>query len=161
MNKYIKEIIPYVVIILVVIILRTFVITPVQVDGSSMYPTLKDNQVLILKKYDKSYKRFDIVVLKYGKDKLVKRVIGVPGDIIKYEDNKLYVNGKYVKEKFLKDVVTSDFTEVVVPDDHYFVMGDNRENSKDSRIFGVIKKDKICGTVSFSIFPFNRFGKIK
>ena len=63
--KIIKELIPYVVIIVTVVLIRTFIITPVQVDGLSMYPTLKDNEILLLKKYDKNYKRFDIVVLKY------------------------------------------------------------------------------------------------
>ena len=62
--KIIKELIPYIIIVICAILIRTFVVTPVQVDGSSMYPTLEDNQVLILKKYDKSFERFDIVVIK-------------------------------------------------------------------------------------------------
>lgn len=161
MKKIIKELIPYIVIIIVVILIRTFIVTPVKVDGSSMYPTLNNNQVLLLKKYDKNYKRFDIVVLDYDKDKLIKRIIAFPGEEIKYENNKLYINGKYIKEEFLKGSDTSDFSTIKVPKDCYFVMGDNRNVSKDSRIIGPINKKNINGTIGISIFPFNKIGKIK
>ena len=85
--KFIKELVPYIVIIVVVVLIRTFIVTPVQVDGESMYPTLLDNQILILKKYDHSYDRFDIVVFKYNNSKLVKRVIGLPGETVSYKNN--------------------------------------------------------------------------
>lgn len=170
MKKIIKEIIPYIVIIFVVIIIRTFIITPVQVDGLSMYPTLNDNEILMLKKYDKNYKRFDIVVLKYQNEKLIKRIIGLPGEHIKYVDNKLYVNNKEVKENFKKNSKTNDFDisvlfdegEIIkIPDNYYLVLGDNRNNSTDSRIIGFISKDQIEGKVKVAIFPLNKFGKIK
>lgn len=167
--KIIKELIPYVVIIVTVVLIRTFIITPVQVDGLSMYPTLKDNEILLLKKYDKNYKRFDIVVLKYKNDKLIKRIIGLPGETVKFSDNKLYINDKIVEENFSKNTDTDDFdiksllseNETTIPENTYFVMGDNRDNSTDSRIIGFIKKSDIEGTVDFALFPFNKFGKIK
>ena len=86
--KFIKSIVPYIIILITVILIRTFIVTPVSVDGSSMYPNLKDGNILLLKKFDKSYSRFDIVVLNYGKDRLVKRIIGLPGEHVEYRDSK-------------------------------------------------------------------------
>lgn len=161
MKKFIKELIPYIVIIISVVLIRTFIITPVRVDGPSMYSTLKNNQILLLKKYDKKYARFDIVVFNYEKDQLIKRIIGLPGEKIKCEDNKVYINGKYIKEKFLNNTITYDFDEITIPEGQYFLMGDNRGNSTDSRVLGPIKKDRIVGQIGISIFPFNRIGIIK
>ncbi len=163
--KLIKEIIPYLIVIVLVVLIRVFIITPVRVDGASMNPTLINNEVILLKKYDKKIKRFDIIVLKYEDDKLVKRVIGLPGDHIKYVDNQLFVNDKLVKEDFLT-METNDFDlELLgyetIPEGYYFVMGDNRTNSTDSRVIGLISKDQIIGKTSFAIFPFNRFGKVE
>ena len=106
--KLLKELIPYVIIILVVVLIRTFIVTPVQVEGHSMVPTLQDNQILLLKKYQKNYKRFDIVVIDDGDEKLIKRIIGLPGETLEVKNNKLYINGKYVKEDFEHDK-TDDF----------------------------------------------------
>ena len=164
-KNIIKELIPYVVIILIVVLLRTFIITPVQVEGTSMYPTLKDNEILLLKKYDHSFERFDIVVFDYNSSRLIKRVVGFPGEYIEYKDNKLYINGKRVKENFISTQKTSDFKleEIgydVIPDDYYFVMGDNRNNSTDSRIIGLVHKDDIAGATNLSLFPFSEAGKI-
>ena len=158
--KYIKEYIPYVVIVLAVIIIRIFIMTPVQVDGNSMYPTLKNNEILVLKKYDKSYKRFDIVVLKTSKGRLIKRVIGLPGETIEYKNNKLYINDKVVKQNFTMGGVTSDFDKRIIPKGYYFVMGDNRNNSTDSRVIGFIDKKDIQGTIGIRLFPFNKIGKV-
>ncbi len=164
--KWIKEYISYILIIAVVLLLRIFIISPVQVDGSSMVPSLNDNDILLLKKYDHSYERFDIVVLKYNNEKLVKRVIGLPGETIVYRNNTLWVNGKKVEEQFLPtNIKTSDFdlskigyTEI--PKGYYFVVGDNRGDSLDSRFIGLIPKNDIEGTVTFRLFPFSAFGKI-
>ena len=107
-KNLIREVITYVLIILFVILIRTFIVTPVRVDGDSMNNNLKNGEILLLKKYDKSYERFDVVVFKYGNDKLIKRVIGLPGESIKYKDSKLYINDKYVEENMIKKI-TYDF----------------------------------------------------
>lgn len=162
--KFIKEIIPYIIVVLVAILIRTFIVTPVQVDGESMYPTLDNNEILLLKKYDHSYGRFDIVVFAYNNSKLVKRIIGLPGDYVEYKDNELYINNK--KIDFELDAYTYDFelSELgfkEIPEGYYFVLGDNRTNSIDSRRIGLIPKENILGTTTFSIFPFDKFGRIE
>lgn len=159
--KLFKELLPYIMIVVVVVAIRAFIATPVRVDGASMNPTLEDGEILILKKYDRSLERFDIVVLDYNGEKLVKRVIGLPREKIAYKDNKLYVDGKRVKEPFEHEV-TDDFElEEQIPEGYYFVLGDNRINSTDSRMIGAISKEQIQGTTNFSIFPFDKFGTVK
>lgn len=160
-----KELLPYVIIILVVVLIRTFIMTPVQVDGSSMYPTLEDGEILILKKYDRSYERFDVVVFDYNGSRLIKRIVGLPGETIEYKNNKLYVNGKKVTENFDRSSDTMDFKlEDIecekIPKGKYFVMGDNRNNSTDSRIIGLVDEDDIKGSTNLSIFPFDKIGTI-
>ena len=107
MKKIIKELYPYFIIIIVVVLFRTFIATPVRVDGSSMVDTLHNNEILILNKLNKSYDRFNIVVIKYGKSKLVKRIIGLPGESIRYENNVLYINNKAIEDVAIAR--TSDF----------------------------------------------------
>ena len=168
MGKY-KELISYVIIIVTIILIRTFIATPVIVDGDSMKPNLLNNQVLILYKLKHDYKRFDIVVavhkLNGEKEHLVKRVIGLPHEYVEYKDSKLYINKKEVKEPFI-DVETADFAladlgYLEIPEGYYFVVGDNRGDSSDSRILGLIPEDEIKGKIVFSVFPFKRFGRVK
>ena len=137
------------------------------VNGNSMASTLKSSEVLLLNKMDKKYKRFDIVVVDYDdgkfKEKIIKRVIGLPGEKIKYNNGKLYVNDKKVKDKFSEftnDFSTQDLGSLKIPEDTYLVLGDNRNNSVDSRILGFIKKEDIMGKTNIRLFPFNKFGKI-
>ena len=163
--KYIKELLPYIIVVLLALIIRTFIITPVQVDGNSMYPTLLDNEILLLKKYDKSYDRFDIVVFKYNNSRLVKRIIGLPGEYVEYQNNELYIDGEKI-DNISFDAYTYDFnlSELgynIIPDDYYLVLGDNRTNSVDSRMIGLINKKDILGTTNFSVFPFKTFGFVK
>jgi len=162
--KIFKELFPYLVIIIVVVFIRTFIVTPVQVVGTSMVPTLNDNQILLLKKYDHEFERFDIVVFEYEKSTLIKRVVGLPGEHVEYRNNKLYINGKKVSEEFIKedteDFKLSEIDYKIIPKGHYFVMGDNRNNSTDSRYIGLINEDEIKGSTNYSLFPFNTFGKI-
>lgn len=169
MKKVIKELYPYVIIVVVVVLFRTFIATPVRVDGSSMDSTLKHGDILILNKLDQSYERFDVVVVNVninGKtSKLVKRIIGLPGESIEYKDNELYINGKIINDVApertndfnLKDLYNID----KIPNDYYFVMGDNRSDSRDSRdnSVGIIKKEDIVGTTSIRIFPLNKISK--
>lgn len=168
MGKY-KELLSYVVIIVVVVLIRTFIATPVIVDGDSMLPNLKDNQIMILYKLPKELKRFDIVVAEHTvegtKESLVKRVIGLPGEDVEYKDNKLYINDEVVSEDFIIEE-TADFNlaslgYLEIPDGHYFVVGDNRDDSLDSRILGLIPEEDIEGKIVFSLFPFSTFGFIK
>lgn len=159
--KFIKGLIPYAVILLLVVIIRSFIVTPVIVSGTSMYDTLDDGDILLLEKFDKNYERFDIIIFDYNNTKLVKRVIGLPGEHIEYKDGKLYINGNLVDEEFSS--ITSDFTleylgYETIPDGYYFVMGDNRGKSSDSRVLGLIKSDSINGKAIFSIWPFTKIG---
>lgn len=166
-----KEIISYVAIILVVILIRCFIVTPVKVDGSSMRPTLSDGEILLLKKYDKSIDRFDIAVIKYGKSKLVKRVIGLPGERVRISVTKvggnyvsrIIINGETLDEEYgIADMIDAGIAsnEIVLEDDQYFVLGDNRNDSSDSRIIGPVSKKDIVGITNFRFFPFSKFGKL-
>jgi len=158
MNKF-KEIIPYIVILIVVILIRSFIVTPVRVNGPSMDKTLKDKEIMILNKLA-SIKRGDIVVVDIGSEKVIKRIIGLPGDSIYCQEGKLYINDKLYKENYTSSD-TNDFTKEYLNDDEYFVMGDNRAVSMDSRTFGPVSKKQILGVSNFVLFPFNRFGKVK
>lgn len=175
------EYMPYLIIIFFVVIIRLFVATPVNVKGSSMSPTLQNGDTMILYKLTKNIrgiKRFDIVVIKTDSGDLIKRVIGLPGDKIKYEvkyvneekTGVLTINGEVVEEKFLttsKKIGTCETNwticseEITVPEGEYFVMGDNRDDSKDSRMIGTIPFKDVKGTTELILFPFNRFGKVK
>ena len=168
LKKLEKELIPYAIVILVVVIIRTFFITPAIVDGKSMYPTLDNNNVVILNKIDyrlSNINRFDVVVIKLEKEKLIKRVIGLPGEHVEYKDGNLYVDGFMVDEDF-NHADTNDFKlesigYLKIPGDKYFVVGDNRMNSTDSRVLGLIDKEDILGSVSYRIFPINKIGSVK
>lgn len=154
-----KEIMGYVFIILVVILIRTFVFTIIKVNQVSMVDTLHDGDFMILKKFDKSFDRFDIVVVDDNGDKIIKRIIGLPKEDIEYSENTLFINGEELEDKYGVGI-TKDFKDYCAADE-YFVMGDNREVSKDSRIIGCVNKKQIMGTTDFIIFPFNRFGKVE
>lgn len=156
-----KEISSYIIIIIVVILIRNFIITPVTVDGSSMDPTLKNSEIVLLEKFDKkNLKRFDIVVFTHNNKKLVKRIIGLPGEKIEYKDNKLYINDELIKEDFnhsyTEDFALNKVGYSVIPDNMYFAVGDNRKVSLDSRFIGPIKKEYVQGKVNLSIWPFKK-----
>ena len=152
-----KEVYPYIIIILVVVLIRTFIVTPVSVDGPSMNETLHNGEILILKKFDKSFDRYDVVVFKRKDSKLIKRVLALPGEKIKCVSGIIYVNNEEIDDSHAHGK-TDDFSEVIVGENEYFVVGDNRENSFDSRFFGPVNKDSILGTTDFRLFPFNKFG---
>ncbi len=164
LKEILKELMPYVIIVVVVVIIRIFIATPVLVSGSSMYPTLKNNQLLILKKYDRSYKRFDIVVLDYKDEKLIKRIIGLPGETVEYNEGILYINGKEVEDEhapITADFKSSELIKGTIPKGYYLVLGDNRDDSIDSRVIGLINEEDIRGATNFSLWPFKKIGKIE
>jgi len=157
-----KELIPYILIIIVVLLFKRYIVSPIRVNGQSMYPTLKNSDMMILNEtsyYFKDIKRFDIVVVDAKDELIIKRVIGLPGETISYKDNTLYINGKKVEEKYSYGI-TDDFEPVKLKDE-YFVMGDNRQNSLDSRYFGPFKKKYIRGKTNLIFLPFDRMGKVK
>lgn len=163
LKKLIKEYVPYIIIILIIILIKTYIFSPIIVNGDSMDSTLKDGDVMILNKYEyytKKIERFDIVVIKYQGRYIIKRVIGLPGDKIKIKDNVLYINEKAYAEEYLdKNTSTDDFEVSKIADGYYFVLGDNREVSLDSRSIGLVKKSDIKGKATYTLFPFDRFGK--
>ena len=161
MKSWLKEYGPYIVIIIVIILVRMYIITPVRVQGPSMDTTLKEGQILLLYKLDKKIKRNDIVVVDKSvmDTEIIKRVIGLPGDTIECINGKIFINNKAYDDKYPSSE-TKDFKPITLKDDEYYVMGDNRIVSADSRYFGPISKKTIQGKVVFSLYPFNRFGKI-
>lgn len=159
-KRIIKELIPYIIIVVVVVLIRTFIATPVRVDGDSMNKTFKNGDILILYKLSK-INRFDVIVLHEEKDneKIIKRVIGMPGDTVAIKDGEIYINDEKIDDEYAYGM-TSDYERITLKSDEYFILGDNRLISKDSRYFGPIKEKEIKGKVVFRIFPFSKFGKI-
>ena len=158
----IKEYLSYLFVIILVILMKKFIISPIKVNGESMMTTLQDGDIMILNIIGYRFqdiKRFDIVVVDEGKEFIIKRVIGLPGETIEYKDNQLYVNGKKVKDTYASEE-TEDF-KTVVPKGKYFVLGDNRTNSLDSRYFGSFEKKDIMGKTSLTLFPLSRIGNKK
>ena len=158
--KIIKELIPYVIIVVLIILLRIFVITPVRVDGASMRDTLEDGDILILYKLA-HIDRFDIVVLDEAVDDeiIIKRIIGLPGETVEIRNGEIYINGEVIEDEYAYGE-TSDYDEVTLGDDEYFILGDNRLISKDSRYFGPVKEDELMGEVILRIWPFSGFGTV-
>ena len=127
---------------------------------------LENGEVLILNKAKYRFsevKRGDIIAFTYEDTKyLIKRVIGLPGDYVSIKDNKVYINGKYYKENYLKDIDTPNFEltnlgYTKVPENMYFVLGDNRDNSLDSRKIGLVNKADIIGEIAIRFWPINKF----
>ena len=161
MNEKIKELLGYVIVIIIVLLVKQFIITPIRVNQSSMNNTLFDKDIMILDKISYRFKdinRFDIVVIKKDKEFLIKRVVGLPGETIEYKDNKLNVKGKIIEEKFNHKDTNNFKLEYEIPNNQYFVVGDNRPDSLDSRYFGLIKKEEILGKTNLVLYPFNHFG---
>lgn len=156
---------PYLVIIIVVILIRTFIATPVRVNGASMDPTLINGETMILNKLVlrvRGIERWDIVVARADGSNLIKRVVGLPGERIKYVEGILFINGE-AKEDPFSLTVTYDFDEIIIGPNEYFLMGDNRSISQDSRnpIIGNVDRRDIRGKTNTVIFPFDRFGRVE
>ncbi len=211
-NDKVKDIIEWIVCILIAFILalliRYYIGTPTIVKMSSMWPTLQQNQRLILNRWTRTtnqmpergdiitfeapskihvfedeYNSSDVIakyeneptnffskfvynVLEIGKESYIKRVIGLPGDHIQIKDGKVYLNGSELDEPYLQDDVTTKmihqglFSDLIVPDNCVFAMGDNRDHSTDCREFGCIPLEKIEGKVWIRFWPLNLFGKV-
>jgi signal peptidase I len=152
--------------LVIALLIKTFLFQAFYIPSESMVPTLKVHDRVLVNKL--SYKlhpvhRDDIVVFKAPKgsdpgiDDLVKRVIGLPGDRVRAHGGHIYINDKLLQESYLPPgTFTSDFATVKIPANSYWVMGDNRGNSKDSRVFGVIAKHNIVGRVFIRIWPLSR-----
>lgn len=176
-SDFLSTLLYCVVALIIFLLIRHFLFAPVSVDGESMVPTLEDQDRLILNKVD-SIERFDVVVFPAPdapEKQYIKRIIGLPGDTIRFEDDVLYLNGEAVEEEYLAKAkenltpgenFTEDFSlatktgEETVPEGSYFVMGDNRQNSKDSRVFGFVDASSVNGTANFRILPLKEFGTI-
>lgn len=172
-----KEFIKSMVISLVfVIVLTQFIAKPVRVEGLSMYPSLNDKEIgfsNILSTKISSIKRFDVVVV-FLEDQnkfIVKRVIGLPGEEVMVQDEVLYIDGVMVEEPFLENSYreqfrieerefTKDIDPVIVGPDQYYLLGDNRPNSIDSRMYGLFNKDTIESKSVFVILPINRIRRV-
>lgn len=153
-----------------VFLIQGFIFIPISVEGNSMEKTLSPNDYVIMEKFSK-IKRFDIVIFQLSDGTTyIKRVVGLPGEKIIYKDDVLYVDGQAIDEPFLaktknnKKVHSPDFTtkEIMdsetIPADTYLVLGDNRNFSKDSRVFGGVKAEEILGKVTFIYYPFKDIG---
>jgi signal peptidase I len=161
--------------VILAFLIRTYIFAPIVVDGESMMPTLQDHERIVLTKFGTSIDsidRFDIIVFHATEDKdYIKRVIGLPGDQIEYKNDTLYINGKAYKEPYLDEYkeqmvgepLTNSFTlqdvtgKMTVPDDQLFVMGDNRQNSMDSREIGTISIDEVVGKANLVYWPIKEF----
>jgi len=136
--------------------LLTIFIQPTLVSGESMNHTLQNADYLIMNKMaysgDSTPEYGDIVVFNGGKDHLIKRIIGKPGDNIVIESGEVYRNGEKLKEPYI-DEATPGELDVIVTDGAYFVLGDNRDNSMDSRTIGAIPEEYITGQAVLRVFP--------
>jgi len=168
-----KEFKSYVVTVFSALIITIFILQFFSfylVSGDSMEPTLNNNNYLIVRKSflrEKKYEKGDIVIfhtavrnnLKDEKD-LVKRIIAVPGDEIKIENNHVYINDQIIQEIYLKKDKTGGSLKMIVDEENYFVMGDNRKVSLDSReaSIGLVNQAEILGEVIIKMFPFEGIG---
>ena len=161
-TKWLKENIVFLIILTAIIITRIFFFSPIRVNGTSMYPTLQDKEFMILNKISlkQGINRFYIVVVQENNKYIIKRVIGLPGESVMYKDSKLYINGKVIEDNYSK-TTTNDFDNVVLGENEYFVMGDNRAVSSDSRIIGPVNIKNIKGKTNLIIFPFNKMGTVE
>ena len=156
--------------VLIAVILIVFIYQPVKVEGTSMMPTLTDQERIFINKFTYhcglgSIERGDMVVFWYPLDKsksYIKRVIGVPGDTVRIDAGQVYVNGQALSEGY----VPEDYRDRVswevhrIPPGEYFVLGDHRSSSSDSRSWGLVERDAIYGKAVFVYWPLEKMGRL-
>ena len=161
--------------VIIALVIRTFIFEPVRVDGQSMCDTLQNNEIMFVTKPEYIFgapQRGDVIICKYpGRtENFVKRLMGVPGDTIEVKQNMVYLNGEALSEPYLTAERNDDgfsMDPVTLGDGEYFVMGDNRDNSHDSRNYygygkpATLTRDQIIGHVRFVVFPFNEIRGIE
>ncbi|HZM10389.1 MAG TPA: signal peptidase I [Candidatus Limnocylindrales bacterium] len=146
-----------------------FLYQPVKVEGTSMMPTLEDQERVFINKFVyrlEAIERGDVVVFRYPRDtskSYIKRVIAVAGDRVKIDDGLVYVNDRQIAEGYVPQVYEDvrSYPETVVPPHSYFVMGDHRNLSNDSRDFGSVDESYIYGKAVFGYWPFAKLGKLR
>lgn len=156
----------------VAFMIRFFLIQPFYVSGPSMNPTFENNQYIIVDQVTYRFrapKRGDVVVFKWPQNvaiSFIKRVIGTPGETVEVRNGRVYIynqknpNGKLLSEDYLNNVTTPTDTRRTLGKNEYFVMGDNRHNSSDSRIWGPVARHLIVGKVWVVIYPFEDFRSV-
>jgi len=160
--------------VLIAVVLIVFIYQPVKVEGTSMMPTLTDQERIFINKFTYrfgfgSVSRGDTVVFWYPQDtskSYIKRVIGVPGDRIRVEGGLVYVNGTPLQESYVPPENRDsnswrDGEEQVVPDGRYFVLGDHRNQSSDSRMWGYVPRENIYGKAVFVYWPLEKMGRVR
>ncbi len=147
-----------------------FLYQPVKVEGGSMMPSLTNRERIFVNKFVyrlEPIERGDVVVFRYPRDpslSFIKRVIGVPGDRIRIDDGQVYVNGNALEEDYLFPAFVDrdqSFAEIVLAAHYYFVMGDHRNMSDDSRDFGPLDASYIYGKASFVYWPLEKMGRVR
>ena len=176
MKGIVKELLSWIVFIVVVVaasyLIVTFVGQRTEVSGSSMETTLSTGDQLIVDKISYRFrdpKRYDIVVFPYRYEENryhIKRIIGLPGETVQIVDGMVYINGSPLNEHYGNEVIEdpgSAAEPITLGDDEYFVLGDNRNNSQDSRAsnVGLIHRDELLGRAWVRIWPLDQFGVIK
>lgn len=147
---------------------RHFVFDVLPIKGSSMYPNFHDKDIVILNKISYNTakpQRGDNVVLRFPGDpehqRYIKRLIGLPGETVTIRDGKVFINGSELLETYLdKSVTTYPASDVTLRSDEYYLIGDNRDNSSDSRIWGTARRSDFIGKAFYIIYPFDRFQPI-
>jgi len=151
------------------VLIILFLYQPVRVEGTSMLPRLEDHDRLFINKFVyhiTSIEHGDVVVFHYPRDpekSYIKRVIALPGDRLRIDHGQVFVNDKALAENYVPDIYRDmrSYAETTIPDDCYFVMGDHRSISSDSREFGAVERDLIYGKAVFVYWPAKDLGEVK
>ena len=154
---------------LTAVLIIVFLVQPVRVEGNSMQPRLHDSERVFVNKFlyrISDIERGDIIVFWYPGNtskSFIKRVIGLPGETVEIRDGLVRLDGRPYREPYVPPEFEdrSDFGPVLIPENHYFVMGDHRNTSKDSRSWGTLSANLIFGKAIFRYWPFSRIGSIE